>query len=497
MEGATRLQAVDGHLKALDWLGWDPREAGPALESEIELVHSRAYLARLRDLADAGGGSLDGDTWIAKDSFLLATHSAGAAVAMTRALVAGEARAGFAAVRPPGHHASRERAMGFCLFNNVAIAAELAIRQLGLERVLILDWDAHHGNGTNELFRERPDVLFASIHESGSFPGTGQAHDTGAGAGEGYSINVPVRRGADGATWLSQIDQVLLPRAVAFAPQLVLISAGYGAHVDDQQGHGRLRTAAFAAMAARVRDFADGQGIPVGAVLEGGEDPTVLAECVRETMRALAPPPRRAGTDPVRLRDGRWVIVREARPADRQAIGDFLAGLCLEAKRLRFFTGGADMQRMTSMVTAGGPGRLGLVAEDDSGAVVGHAICIEFGDSRAEIALEVADSLHGEGLGTVLVERLAELAERRGISTLVAEVLPDNRLMLDVLRDGFDARVKWSEGVDEVEFPAASWRLARQRFEAMFSSSETIGDDHSAPVREPAGATDAGVSVAG
>ena len=481
MEGAERLRAVEGHLAALDWLGWEPREAGPALESELELVHSAEYIARVRELAEAGGGSLEGDAWVAQDSFQIAKHAAGATLAMTRALACGEAGSAFAAVRPPGHHAGRDRAMGFCLFNNVAIAAELAIRELGFERVFILDWDAHHGNGTNELFRERADVLFASIHGSGSFPGTGQPHDVGTGPGEGYSINVPVPRDADGAVWLSRLDELVIPAAAEFAPQLVLVSAGYGAHFADPRGHGRLRTATFAAMAARIADFASARGIPVGAVLEGGYEPPVLAECVRETMRALAQRPDRGAAASVQLRDGRCVTVREALPADERAIGEFLAGLCLEARRLRFFTGGVDVPRMTSMITSSGPDRLGLVAEDESGTMVGHAICIDAGDARAEVALEVADALHGEGLGTVLVERLAELAERRGIATLMAEVLPENRAMLAVLRDGFDAHVKWSDGVDEVEFPAASWRLARQRFNSMFTGDALASERAPAP----------------
>ncbi len=481
IEGAERLRAVEGHLEALDWVGWEPREGGPALESELELVHGASYVARVRELADAGGGSLEGDAWVARDSFRIATHAAGAAAAMTRALARGEAGSAFAAVRPPGHHAARDRAMGFCLFNNVAIAAELAIRELGCERVFILDWDAHHGNGTNELFRERADVLFASIHGSGSFPGTGQPHDTGSGPGEGYSINLPVPRDADGTIWLSRLEELVIPAAEEFAPQLVLISAGYGAHFADPHTHGRLQTATFAEMAARIAAFASARGIPVGAVLEGGYEPPVLAECVRETMRALAPRPDRAVSASMRLRDGRRVTVREARPADERRIGDFLAGLCLEARRLRFFTGGVDLPTMTSMIAASGPDRLGLVAEDECGAMVGHAICIDAGDARAEVALEVADAVHGEGLGTVLVERLAELAERRGISTLVAEVLPENRAMLDVLRDGFDAHVKWSDGVDEVEFPAASWRLARERYESMFTGGALAAEQTPAP----------------
>jgi acetoin utilization deacetylase AcuC-like enzyme len=178
--------------------------------------------------------------------------------------------------------------MGFCLFNNVAIAAELAIRELGLSRVFILDWDVHHGNGTCETFRDRSDVLFASIHESGSFPGTGRVGDTGAGAGEGYTINLPVPRGSDGDLWLSLLDDVILPAASAFEPQLVLISAGYDAHEGDPLTGCRLQTSSFADMARHVGEFAASADVSVGAVLEGGYQPETLAECVRETMIALA-----------------------------------------------------------------------------------------------------------------------------------------------------------------------------------------------------------------
>jgi len=287
-EVPARLEAVEDHLQALGWLGWEPREAGPALESEIELVHSAAHVAHILDLAQAGGGPIDADTWVGQESYRAAMHAAGAAVGMVRALAEGQARCGFCAVRPPGHHATRREAMGFCLFNNVAIAAELAIRELGVERVFILDWDVHHGNGTNDIFNERPDVLFASIHESGSFPGTGRPHDVGRGRGEGYSINLPVPPGSEGGLWLSLIEHVILPAAASFDPQLVLISAGYDAHVDDPLANCRLQTGSFAEMARHVRDFATAREIPVGAVLEGGYVPAVLAECVRETMLALA-----------------------------------------------------------------------------------------------------------------------------------------------------------------------------------------------------------------
>src|SRR5581483_8209051 len=163
-----------------------------------------------------------------------------------------------------------------------------------------------------------------------------------------------------------------------------------------------------------------------------------------------------------------------------RAIGVFLDGLCLEARRTRFFTGAVDVGKMTSYLAETRPDRIGLLALDDAGTIIGHAICIELAPGRAEVAVEVADDLHGQGLGTILIERLAELAERRGIATFVAEVLPENHAMLDVFRDGFDARVGWSEGVDKVEFPTAAWRLARTRFADMFDTrpicDEQIGD---------------------
>jgi acetoin utilization deacetylase AcuC-like enzyme len=178
--------------------------------------------------------------------------------------------------------------MGFCLFNNVAIAAELAIRELGLERVLIIDWDVHHGNGTADIFRRRPDVLYTSIHELGLFPGTGEVSDAGSAEGRGYTINVPVPHGADDQTWGSALEYVVIPAALEFAPQLVLISAGFDAHRDDPLGHCLLEASSFAQMACHVRDMAATLDAPVGAVLEGGYDPAALTESVMATITALA-----------------------------------------------------------------------------------------------------------------------------------------------------------------------------------------------------------------
>ena len=158
------------------------------------------------------------------------------------------------------------------------------------------------------------------------------------------------------------------------------------------------------------------------------------------------------------------MLVRCVLADDEEPLCRFLEGLGLEARRLRFFSGGVDIERMAHQVAATGPGRLGLLAFDEQGKIVGHAVAITMSSGRAEVAVEVSDELHGEGLGTILIERLAELAETQGVETLVAQVLPDNRAMLDVFKDGFDASVRWSEGVDLVEFPTSAWRLARERY---------------------------------
>ena len=171
-----------------------------------------------------------------------------------------------------------------------------------------------------------------------------------------------------------------------------------------------------------------------------------------------------AGATSIRLRDGAHVSVRAATAQDEPALLEFLSGLCLEAKRLRFFTGAADMAYAAHLAAATGPDRYGLIAHDEAGLIVGHATYVKLEDARAEVAVEVADKLHGRGLGTILIEQLAEVAEAHGITHFVAEVLPENRAMLDVFRDGFDASLRFHNGTDTVEFPTAAWRLAQARF---------------------------------
>jgi acetoin utilization deacetylase AcuC-like enzyme len=296
-----RLEAIEALLSQEDFLGWQRRDAPPAEEAQLELIHSARQIEGIRELSLAGGGAVDGDTFVGEPSFRAALHAAGGACEMTRALIAGEAQLGFCCVRPSGHHAEPDRAMGFCLFNNVAVASEFAIRELGAQRVFILDWDVHHGNGTAEAFRRRDDVLFASIHQSGIYPGTGSLSDVGSGPGQGYTINLPVPGGSEELLWLSLIEHIVLPAALSFEPDLVLISAGFDAHRGDPLAGCELEESSFAQMARHVRELAARLEVPLGAILEGGYEPAALARSVRETLIALgdAEPARSAAPEPL------------------------------------------------------------------------------------------------------------------------------------------------------------------------------------------------------
>jgi acetoin utilization deacetylase AcuC-like enzyme len=283
-----RLLVLEAALAERDWLGWERRTAPAATEAELERVHSAELVCSVRELCDGGGGAIDADTFVGPRSFEAALHAAGGALAMTRALLDGEAAVGFSAMRPSGHHAERDRAMGFCLFDNVAVAAAAAIAERGLERVFVLDWDVHHGNGTAEIFRDRSDVMFASLHQSPLYPGTGPLEDRGSGAGEGYTINLPVPPGTGPDLWMQLVDRVVLPAARQFEPQLILISAGFDAHVADPLAHCSLQTDTFVAMAERMRTLSRETGAPLGLVLEGGYHAGVLAECVCAILPVLA-----------------------------------------------------------------------------------------------------------------------------------------------------------------------------------------------------------------
>jgi len=283
-ERPERLVAIERRLSAAGWPELEHRLSGPAARAQIEAVHGSRYITAIQELCAAGGGSLDLDTVVSSGSWEAALHATGGAIDLVDALVAGAAPAGFSAHRPPGHHAERSRGMGFCVFNNVAVAAAHALDAHGLDRVAIVDWDVHHGNGTNDIFHARADVLYLSIHESPLYPGTGSAADEGSGAGRGFTINLPVAAGADDALYLALAAHVVVPVLSDYEPELVLVSAGYDAHVRDPLASCRVTESGYAGMTRALRDLCRRLGVGLGFVLEGGYDLTGLSESVAATL---------------------------------------------------------------------------------------------------------------------------------------------------------------------------------------------------------------------
>jgi acetoin utilization deacetylase AcuC-like enzyme len=283
-ERAERLVAVEREL-ATRSLPLVRSSSVPATRGLLHAVHPPGYVDSIERFVAAGGGALDADTICSPGSWDAALHGAGGACAVVDLLLGGEAAFAASVHRPPGHHAEAARAMGFCLFNSVAVAARRALDGgFGVSRVLVLDWDVHHGNGTNDIFHATDEVLFASIHESPLYPGTGPASDVGRGAGEGYTVNLPVPGGSGDETFLSLVAHVVAPLARAYAPGLVLVSAGFDAHVDDPLAGCRVTDAGFAAMAAEMRALAAELGVPCGLVLEGGYDLGALARSLCDVL---------------------------------------------------------------------------------------------------------------------------------------------------------------------------------------------------------------------
>ncbi len=289
-ENPSRVVAIDNILHEQGLLsGRKTPSWEPATDEQILRVHGASLLQELTAITDAGGGEIDPDTVVMPDSLDAARLAAGAAVGAVDAVLAGEARTAFVLGRPPGHHATRDRAMGFCLLNTVAIAAAHA-RASGIERVAILDWDVHHGNGTQDIFADRSDVLFCSSHryDGWFFPGTGSAAETGTGTGEGFTVNVPLSPGDGDVEMLAAWDRCILPAVDSFHPELILLSAGYDAHREDPLGGLRVSDEGFRALGERVVELAarHAEGRIV-AVLEGGYEPLASARCVADTLTIL------------------------------------------------------------------------------------------------------------------------------------------------------------------------------------------------------------------
>ena len=271
-----------------DWFGWERREAPAATDEQLMAVHPEGHVEFIRSVAEAGGGAIDSDTVIVEGTWELITRAAGGAVAVVDALLTGEAPYAMSGMRPPGHHAEAAQAMGFCFFNSIAVAARHATAKYGLERVMIFDWDVHHGNGTNYIFHGDADVLFSSIHQMPLYPGTGAAMDAGTGTGEGYTVNLPVPAGSGDDAFRSLTEHVGARLVRDFQPQLVLVSAGFDAHAADPLASCQVSEAGFAGMAASMRRACTDIGVPLGLVLEGGYDVQALGESVAAVAPVLA-----------------------------------------------------------------------------------------------------------------------------------------------------------------------------------------------------------------
>lgn len=259
----------------------------PVDDEILERVHQRRYIDRVKNLAAEGGGRLDPDTVVSAYSFDIARLAAGGALLAVSSVMAGQHQAAFAVIRPPGHHARPANGMGFCLFNNVAVAAAEARERYGLARISIVDWDVHHGNGTQEMFYRDRSVLYISTHQEYWYPGTGSIEQHGEGDGEGFTINIPLPAGTGDEGYRLVFEEIVLPVLDAFAPQLLLISAGYDAHFDDPLGGMVLSHAGFRRLAEFLVALAGRHEAGAAAVLEGGYHLTHLGQSVVATLEAF------------------------------------------------------------------------------------------------------------------------------------------------------------------------------------------------------------------
>lgn len=286
-ESPSRLAAVLDGLGRARLPNVERVEAPRVDDGLLSRVHGAEHRARVQALS-GGTHQLDPDTAVSPRSVEAALRAAGAVAQAVDDVWHGRARNGFALVRPPGHHAEPDQAMGFCLFNNVAVGAEAALR-LGAQRVAVLDWDVHHGNGTQKAFFARRDVLFVSTHQHPHYPGTGAAWHVGEGEGEGYNVNVPLPGGQGDADFSAVFDAVVLPVLEAYAPDFLLVSAGFDAHVADPLGGLSLTERGFAAMTSAVKSLAERLcGGRVVLTLEGGYALQALSDSVRSCVEVLS-----------------------------------------------------------------------------------------------------------------------------------------------------------------------------------------------------------------
>ncbi|MFW5786408.1 MAG: histone deacetylase [bacterium] len=288
-ERPERLQAV---RRAIDGFQWpealQERRPEDAPTEALTRVHDPRYVEQIASTAGRERSAFDMDTAAGPRSYAAALRAAGGAIAMVDRALAGDGVVPFAAVRPPGHHAERNQAMGFCFFNNIAVAAAHARHHHGLSRVAVIDWDVHHGNGTQHIFEADQTVLYLSVHEFPLFPGTGRLREVGRDTGEGYTVNVPLPGGQYDAQYVRVFREIFEPVITAYRPELILVSAGFDAHGDDPLANMALSADGFALLTRIVREWADAVcGGRLGFLLEGGYNLSALTASVQRVMEAL------------------------------------------------------------------------------------------------------------------------------------------------------------------------------------------------------------------
>jgi len=290
-ERSQRVSAAHALLSSQDWFSTlHQLETRPAEEQWISTIHDTGYIERVKAACETGERRIDSpDVTISKASYDVALNGAGSILQLADQLMAGNVDNGFAMVRPPGHHAEQAEAMGFCLFNNVAIAARYLQQKYELEKILILDWDVHHGNGTQHTFEQDPTVFYISLHQFPHYPGTGALSEIGIGKGQGATLNCPMTPGLGDDAYREAFEEKILPLAKAFNPDAILLSAGFDAHLSDPLGSINLQASSYAWMTRAVMDLADkccnGR---ILSILEGGYDLNALSESVTEHVRVLS-----------------------------------------------------------------------------------------------------------------------------------------------------------------------------------------------------------------
>ena len=292
-ERPERIQVLLELASALEHEKFQILPPKAARRSEIETCHGADYISLVQSTSKANRYALDGDTVTSRDSFGVGLLAVGGFLRLLDALAAGESRNGFALVRPPGHHALRDSAMGFCLFNTIAIGAHYLKRKHGAKRVLIMDWDVHHGNGTQDAFYNDPAVLFISTHQFPYYPGTGAVDEVGVNAGEGYTINIPLPAGCGDAEYLRVFQDVVVPATKKFEPDWILVSAGFDPHRRDPLGGMDVTEKGFGMMAQRLLELANQYtGGKIALLLEGGYDLTALRNSVAAVLQTIQQQPR-------------------------------------------------------------------------------------------------------------------------------------------------------------------------------------------------------------